>query len=312
MNTAIQLKKVRKTYGKKIKAVQDLSLTIAEGSIYALLGPNGSGKSTTFRVLTTLASADQGEIHYFGSPKINKQMIGCVAQNSGVDPTATGRENLMLQGRIYGLPKKALKERVNELLTVFHLQEAADRLSKHYSGGMKRKLDLAMGIIHRPKLLFLDEPTTGLDPESRAELWQMIKQLQSDAGMTVLLTTHYMEEADELADRIAFMNEGRIVAEGTPDEMKNKVGGDTITIECREAQVAAQVLAAAYSVQQPEKQDESTLHVVTENGAEKLPNVIRLLEEQHIPVDSIKVSRPDLGDAYLLYTGKILRKDETS
>ncbi|MCM3313965.1 ABC transporter ATP-binding protein [Bacillus sp. FSL K6-6483] len=312
MNAAIQLKKVRKTYGKKIKAVQDLSLTIAEGSIYALLGPNGSGKSTTFRILTTLASADQGEIHYFGSPKINKQMIGCVAQNSGVDPTATGRENLMLQGRIYGLPKKALKERVNELLTVFHLQEAADRLSKHYSGGMKRKLDLAMGIIHRPKLLFLDEPTTGLDPESRAELWQMIKQLQSDAGMTVLLTTHYMEEADELADRIAFMNEGRIVAEGTPDEMKNKVGGDTITIECREAQVAAQVLAAAYSVQQPEKQDESTLHVVTENGAEKLPNVIRLLEEQHIPVDSIKVSRPDLGDAYLLYTGKTLRKDETS
>ncbi|MBX0321335.1 MULTISPECIES: ABC transporter ATP-binding protein [Shouchella] len=312
MNAAIQLKKVRKTYGKKIKAVQDLSLTIAEGSIYALLGPNGSGKSTTFRILTTLASADQGEIHYFGSPKINKQMIGCVAQNSGVDPTATGRENLMLQGRIYGLPKKALKERVNELLTVFHLQEAADRLSKHYSGGMKRKLDLAMGIIHRPKLLFLDEPTTGLDPESRAELWQMIKQLQSDAGMTVLLTTHYMEEADELADRIAFMNEGRIVAEGTPDEMKNKVGGDTITIECREAQVAAQVLAAAYSVQQPEQQDESTLHVVTENGAEKLPNVIRLLEEQHIPVDSIKVSRPDIGDAYLLYTGKTLRKDETS
>lgn len=312
MNAAIQLKKVRKTYGKKIKAVQDLSLTIAEGSIYALLGPNGSGKSTTFRILTTLASADQGEIHYFGSPKINKQTIGCVAQNSGVDPTATGRENLMLQGRIYGLPKKALKQRVNELLAVFHLQEAADRLSKHYSGGMKRKLDLAMGIIHRPKLLFLDEPTTGLDPESRAELWQMIKQLQSEAGMTVLLTTHYMEEADELADRIAFMNEGRIVAEGTPDEMKNKVGGDTITIESREAQVAAQVLAAAYSVQQPEQQDESTLHVVTENGAEKLPNVIRLLEEQHIPVDSIKVSRPDLGDAYLLYTGKTLRKEETS
>ncbi|MCM3550142.1 multidrug ABC transporter ATP-binding protein [Niallia circulans] len=312
MNAAIQLKKVRKTYGKKIKAVQDLSLTIAEGSIYALLGPNGSGKSTTFRILTTLASADQGEIHYFGSPKINKQMIGCVAQNSGVDPTATGRENLMLQGRIYGLPKRALKQRVNELLAVFHLQEAADRLSKHYSGGMKRKLDLAMGIIHRPKLLFLDEPTTGLDPESRAELWQMIKQLQSDAGMTVLLTTHYMEEADELADRIAFMNEGRIVAEGTPDEMKNKVGGDTITIESREAQVAAQVLAAAYSVQQPEQQDESTLHVVTENGAEKLPHVIRLLEERHIPVDSIKVSRPDLGDAYLLYTGKTLRKEGTS
>lgn len=312
MNAAIQLKKVRKTYGKKRKAIQDLSLTIAEGDIYALLGPNGSGKSTTFRILTTLASADQGEIRYFGSSKINKQTIGCVAQNSGVDPTATGRENLMLQGRIYGLPKKALKERVNELLTVFHLQEAADRLSKHYSGGMKRKLDLAMGIIHRPKLLFLDEPTTGLDPESRAELWQMIKQLQSDAGMTVLLTTHYMEEADELADRIAFMNEGRIVAEGTPDEMKNKVGGDTITIQCREAQVAAQVLAVAYHVQQPETQDEFTLHVVTENGAEKLPNVIRLLEKQHIPVDSIKVSRPDLGDAYLLYTGKTLRKEETS
>lgn len=312
MNAAIQLKKVRKTYGKKRKAIQDLSLKIAEGDIYALLGPNGSGKSTTFRILTTLASADQGEIRYFGSSKINKQTIGCVAQNSGVDPTATGRENLMLQGRIYGLPKKALKERVNELLTVFHLQEAADRLSKHYSGGMKRKLDLAMGIIHRPKLLFLDEPTTGLDPESRAELWQMIKQLQSDAGMTVLLTTHYMEEADELADRIAFMNEGRIVAEGTPEEMKNKVGGDTITIQCREAQVAAQVLAAAYHVQQPETQDELTLHVVTENGAEKLPNVIRLLEKQHIPVDSIKVSRPDLGDAYLLYTGKTLRKEETS
>lgn len=312
MSAAIQLKNVRKTYGKKVTAIQDLSLTIEEGCIYALLGPNGSGKSTTFRILTALAVADQGEIYYFGSRKINKVTIGCVAQNSGVDPTATGRENLMLQGRIYGLRGKELQERVNELLALFHLQEAADRLSRHYSGGMRRKLDLAMGIIHRPRLLFLDEPTTGLDPESRAELWQMIKQLQSDTGMTVLLTTHYMEEADELADQIAFMNEGKIVAIGTPDEMKNKVGGDTITIQCGDSQAAAQVLAAAYDIQQHEQQNDNMLHVVTEHGAEKLPDIMRRLDEQNITVDSITVARPDLGDAYLLYTGKTLRKEGNS
>ncbi|WP_010273095.1 ATP-binding cassette domain-containing protein [Paenibacillus senegalensis] len=312
MNAAVQMVKVKKTYGKNITAIQDLSLIIEEGKIYALLGPNGSGKTTTVRILTTLASADAGEIYYFGSPQINKKMIGCVAQNSGVDPMGTGRENLMLQGRIYGLRGEALRERVHELLTGFHLLKDADRLSKHYSGGMRRKLDLAMGIIHRPRLLFLDEPTTGLDPESRADLWQTIKQLQREHGMTVVLTTHYMEEADELADRIAFMNEGTIVAEGTAEEMKSKVGGDTITIQCREPQIAAQILEPIYPTQQLNHQDDSTLHVITDKGAEKLPDIIRLLEEKHVTVNSIAVARPDLGDVYLLYTGKMLRKDGES
>ncbi|QQK75324.1 ABC transporter ATP-binding protein [Salicibibacter cibarius] len=309
--TAIEMKDVRKTYGKDVVAINDLSLTIEEGTIYALLGPNGSGKTTTIRILTSLAAADAGDIFLFDK-KLNthnmKKWIGCVAQQSGVDPMGTGRENLMLQGRIHGLKGKELKKRVEELLERFHLQKDANRLSMKYSGGMKRKLDLAMGLIHHPKLLFLDEPTTGLDPEAREDLWKTIRQLQSEEGLTVVLTTHYMEEADELSDRVAFMNEGKIVVEGTAEELKNKLGGDTLTIQCTDnaqAERAKEILRALYHV----TSDERTLYVHSEQGAEELPKIFKVLESEQTEVRSAAVSRPALGDVYLIYTGKALSEE---
>ncbi|QQK79289.1 ABC transporter ATP-binding protein [Salicibibacter cibi] len=314
MKTAIEMKGVRKTYGKDVVAIDDLSLTVEEGTIYALLGPNGSGKTTTIRILTSLANADKGNIELFDEKlsthkNFLRKWIGCVAQQSGVDPMGTGRENLMLQGKIHGLKGKALKNRVEEMLTRFHLQKDANRLSMNYSGGMKRKLDLAMGLIHQPKLLFLDEPTTGLDPEAREDLWKTIRQLQQEEGLTVVLTTHYMEEADELSDRVAFMNEGRIVAEGTAEELKNKLGGDTLTIQCTDnaqAVHATEALKKFYQV----TRDERTLNVQSKQGAEELPKILKVLENDQTDVRSAAVSRPALGDVYLMYTGKALREEK--
>ncbi|WP_160112626.1 ABC transporter ATP-binding protein [Salicibibacter kimchii] len=311
MKTAIEMKDVRKTYGKDIVAIDDLSLTVGEGTIYALLGPNGSGKTTTVRVLTSLAVADEGDIFLFGKnlkTNLLRNWVGCVAQASGVDPMGTGRENLMLQGRIHGLKGKDLKNRVEEMLERFNLQKDASRLSMKYSGGMKRKLDLAMGLIHHPKLLFLDEPTTGLDPEAREDLWKTIRQLQTKEGLTVILTTHYMEEADELSDRVAFMNEGRIVAEGTAEELKNKLGGDTLSIQCTnnaQADRAKEILKVFYQV----TRDEDTLYVHSKQGAEELPKILKILESDQTEVRSASVSRPALGDVYLMYTGRALREE---
>ncbi|WP_289890516.1 ABC transporter ATP-binding protein [Virgibacillus pantothenticus] len=306
MKNAVEMKNVMKTYGKNVIALNNLSLIMKEGEISSLLGPNGSGKSTTIRMLTSLAYPDEGEILIFGNKKIDKRLIGCVSQSSGIDSMGTGRENLTLQGRIYGLKGKKLKERVDELLRVFHLQEDADRLSKNYSGGMRRKLDLAMGIIHRPKLLFLDEPTTGLDPEARKELWNTIKRLQHTEGMTVILTTHYMEEADELSDWIAFINDGTIVAEGTAEELKSKVGKDTITITCDKQAQAYSILQASYKT----LEDKDQLLVMVEEGEQKLAGILEKLRGNQINVSSVTVSKPDLGDVYLLYTGKKLSAEE--
>ncbi|NBJ69948.1 MULTISPECIES: ABC transporter ATP-binding protein [Clostridia] len=302
MKHAVEMKNVTKKYKKNVVALNNLTLKLTEGKISSLLGPNGSGKSTTIRMLTSLAYPDEGEILIFGNKKIDKHLIGCVSQSSGVDPMGTGRENLMLQGRIYGLKGKKLKERVDELLRVFHLQEDAGRLSKNYSGGMRRKLDLAMGIIHRPKLLFLDEPTTGLDPEARKELWNTIKRLQHTDGMTVILTTHYMEEADELSDWIAFINDGTIVAEGTAEELKSKVGKDTVTIMCNKQAQAYSILQASYQT----LEDKDQLLVMVEEGEQKLAGILEKLRGNQINVSSVTVSKPDLGDVYLLYTGKKL------
>ena len=204
--------------------------------IYGLLGPNGAGKSTTVKILTSLARPDSGEARVEGvdvlaRPGQVRHMIGVVAQRSGADPTATGRENLILQGRLYGLRGAAVRARADELLAHFGLTEAAGRLVKTYSGGMQRRLDVALGLMHRPAVLFLDEPTTGLDPESRAAMWQEIARLAGGEGMTVLLTTHYLEEADRLAGRLAIVDRGRVVTSGTPDELKGELRGDAVQVE---------------------------------------------------------------------------------
>ena len=238
---AIEARQLVKTYavrGNKhgIRALDGLDISVPRGMIYGLLGPNGAGKSTTVKILTSLARPDSGMarvegIDVLARPGQVRHMIGVVAQRSGADPTATGRENLILQGRLYGLRGGAVRARADELLAHFGLTEAAGRLVKTYSGGMQRRLDVALGLMHRPAVLFLDEPTTGLDPESRAAMWQEIARLAGGEGMTVLLTTHYLEEADRLASRLAIVDRGRVVTSGTPDELKGELRGDAVHVE---------------------------------------------------------------------------------
>jgi ABC-2 type transport system ATP-binding protein len=227
-----------KTYpvpGKKtrLRALDGLDLTVPGGTIFALVGPNGAGKTTTVKILTTLATPDEGKasvegVDVLASPAAARTIIGVVAQRSGADPTATGRENLILQGHLYGLDTRSAKARADELLEHFQLTDAARRFVRTYSGGMQRRLDVALGLMHRPRVLFLDEPTSGLDPESRTAMWQEITRLANDDRMTVLLTTHYLDEADRLADRLAIVDHGRVVTEGEPGQLKAELGATSL------------------------------------------------------------------------------------
>jgi ABC-2 type transport system ATP-binding protein len=233
--TATEIKAVglEKTYPPETKALDGLSLSVPAGTIFGLLGPNGAGKSTTVKILTTLSAPDAGSARVGGFDVINepqkvRSVIGVVAQSSGVDEEATGRENLELQGQLYGVRGQELDERVDELLERFGLADAASRIAKGYSGGMKRRLGITMGLVHRPRVLFLDEPTTGLDPEVRAAMWNEIRELAQGERMTILLTTHYLEEADQLAQALAIVDRGKVVAEGTPEELKRAQGASTL------------------------------------------------------------------------------------
>src|SRR6201996_6544889 len=234
---AIEAHGLVKTYpapGKtRVRALDGLTLSVSQGSIYALVGPNGAGKTTTVKILTTLAIPDQGSaaiegIDVIASPAQARRVIGVVGQRSGADPGATGRENLILQGHLYGMPTRAARARADELLNRFQLTEAAGRFVRTYSGGMQRRLDVALGLVHKPRVLFLDEPTTGLDPESRAAMWDEINTLATADQVTILLTTHYLDEADRLASRLAVVDRGRVVAEGDPDALKRDLGADSL------------------------------------------------------------------------------------
>jgi len=235
---AIEAHGLVKTYpapGKKprIRALAGLDLSVPAGTIYALVGPNGAGKSTTVKILTTLAVPDEGTaivegVDVIASPAQARRVIGVVGQRSGADPGATGRENLILQGHLYGMPGATAKARADELLARFQLTDAAGQFVRTYSGGMQRRLDVALGLVHQPRVLFLDEPTTGLDPESRAALWDEITALATTDLLTVLLTTHYLDEADRLASRLAVVDAGRVVAEGDPQRLKQELGADSL------------------------------------------------------------------------------------
>ncbi|MHB8893542.1 MAG: ABC transporter ATP-binding protein, partial [Candidatus Limnocylindrales bacterium] len=239
MDNAIEARGLVKTYRGDVRALDGVSLAAEAGSVFGLLGPNGAGKSTAVKILTTLSRPDAGEAFVAGhdvlrQPAKVRLAIGCVAQKSGLDLQATGRENLFLQGRVYGMRGSGLRSRAQELIERFGLTDAADRTVKGYSGGMQRKLDVAVGLMHRPRVLFLDEPTTGLDPEARVDMWSEIARLAGDEGLTILMTTHYLEEADGLARRLAIVDRGKVVAEGTPDELKGDLRGDAIVVELEE------------------------------------------------------------------------------
>jgi ABC-2 type transport system ATP-binding protein len=307
-----------KTYPGGVRALDGLSLAVGHGSVFGLLGPNGAGKSTTVRILTTLTRPNSGAAWVGGhdvlrQPDRVRRAIGTVGQRSAVDPSATGRENMILQGRVYGLRGKELSARVDELLARFDLAESADRIVQNWSGGMQRKLDVAMGLLHRPSVLFLDEPTTGLDPEARAGLWGEIRRL-SQEGLSILLTTHYLDEADRLAGRLAIVDKGRIVAEGTPDALKAELRGDAIHVEletpARGAQ-AAGLLAGLAGVGQPTL-DGTTLSARADRAASVVPSVLATLEGAGIGVASVTVARPSLDDVYLRHTGRAFRLQEVS
>jgi ABC-2 type transport system ATP-binding protein len=312
--SAIEAHGLTKTYPGGIRALDGVTFGVRAGTVFGLLGPNGAGKSTTVKILSALSRADSGTGTVAGhdvaqDPDRVRRAIGVVAQRNAVDPEATGRENLVLQGRVHGLAGRALAARVAELLERFSLLDAADRLVRTYSGGMRRRLDVAMGLVHRPRVLFLDEPTTGLDPEARAELWAEIRRLTREDGLTILLTTHYLEEADRLADHLAIVDHGRVVAEGTPDALKASLRGDAVNIElgnAAESERAAAILDGLDGLGRPTIEG-SVLHARADDGAGAVPMVLAALDGAGIPVTSVMVARPSLDDVYLRHTGRAYR-----
>ncbi len=310
MQHAIEATDLVKTYPKEVRALDGLSFAVQPGTVFALLGPNGAGKSTAVKILTTLTQPDSGSASVAGidvvvAPDRVRHTIGVVSQGSGVDIQATGRENLRLQGQIYGMRGSALEQRIDELLTRFGLSDAADRIARGYSGGMQRRLDIAMALVHDPQVLFLDEPTTGLDPEVRADMWEAIGTLSREQGKTVLLTTHYLEEADQLAATVAIVERGRIVAQGSPDALKRELRGDAIQVElAADSNGNVTTALAALGDIREVQVDGRLLRARADDGGRAVPGVLQALESQGIGVSSVTVARPSLDDVYLKHTGR--------
>lgn len=322
-NTIIETKGLRKTFkshqgkGAKaqlVEAVKDINLHVQEGEIFGFLGPNGAGKSTTLRMLTTLIAPTAGQAQVAGCDLLReakqvRKRIGYVSQAGGADTTSTGRENLMLQARLYGLSKEAASKRTDELLITLELSSFADRLVKTYSGGQRRRLDLALGMINSPRLLFLDEPTTGLDPQSRAHLWEEVRKLRA-LGTTIFLTTHYLEEADVLADRLAIMDDGRIVAEGTPNELKQMIAGDVVTLGLETQNGHYQKIQDLFHEQAFVREihpGNGEVQLYVERGEENLAEIIRLIDGAGLRLSKVALTRPSLDDVFLRKTGRSLR-----
>jgi ABC-2 type transport system ATP-binding protein len=312
---AIVVEHVRKRYGD-IEAVADVSFSVRQGEVFGLLGPNGAGKSTTVRILATLTRPDGGRALIAGHDVVRegdavRREIGYVAQNSGVDRYLTGRENLVFQMRAQRMPHRGLRQRADEMLELVGLEDAGNRVLNTYSGGMRRRLDIAMGLVHEPSVLFLDEPTTGLDPEARAVMWAELERLAEQRALTILLTTHYLEEADQLADRLAIVSHGRVVAEGTPEQLKLELRGDSVTVELADGRAEdARAVVAMLDTVHEASLDGSILHARVEHGARALPSILSTLEDSGFAVASATVARPSLDDVYLHHTGRSFRRDD--
>jgi ABC-2 type transport system ATP-binding protein len=296
-----------KEYPGDVRALDGLSFTVEEGTVFGLLGPNGAGKSTAVRILTTLARADEGTAQVAGhdvrrEPDQVRSTIGVVAQRGGADREATARENLRLSGRLHGLRGAELESRIQELLDRFGLADAADRIVRTFSGGMERRLDIGLALVHRPRVLFLDEPTTGLDPEVRADMWQEIERLGRDEGITVLLTTHYLEEADRLAADLAIVDRGRVVAAGSPDALKRELRGDAVQVEL-ESDMNGAGLDRVAGLREVTVEGR-TLRARADDGARAVPAVLATLDSHGVGVASVTVARPSLDDVYLRYAGR--------
>ncbi|MFM7406602.1 MAG: ATP-binding cassette domain-containing protein [Cuspidothrix sp.] len=321
MAAAVFIEHLKKSYGNVV-AVQDVSFEVQPGEIFGLLGPNGAGKTTTLRSLCTLTTPDAGKIEVSGisvldNPKLARQKLGYVAQEVALDKVLTGRELLQLQAALYHLPSKVIKQRINTILDLLGLQEYADKKTGTYSGGLRKRLDLAAGLLHAPDVLVLDEPTVGLDIESRFVVWDFLRKLRT-AGTTVVITSHYLEEVDALADRVAIIDRGLVIANGTPSELKDQVGGDRITLRIREfspseeAETAKNLLAALPFVQEIiiNSAQGNSLNLVVTSQNDTLITIQQTLNNAGLPIFGIAQSRPSLDDVYLAATGKTLMDAE--
>ena len=319
MDSIIEVHNLTKVFDPDIRAVADISFNVERGEVFGFLGPNGAGKSTTIKILTTLLRKTGGTAKIDGidvarDPGAIREIIGYASQDVGVDDDLTGRENLKLQCRFYHVPNGEVESRVDKILKTMDLTEAADRKAGTYSGGMKKRLDLAAALIHEPKLLFLDEPTTGLDPQNRRAVWDYIKSL-NQSGMTIFLTTQYMEEADVLADRLCIIDQGRIVAEGTPASLKAEIGADVVQVSLKEdgepaiRQKAKAAVMGIEGVKEVRDYDE-TIAVFAQGGSSIVPQLVRALDSAGVTITRLTLAGPSLDDVFLKHTGRKMRTEE--
>ena len=312
----IETRQLRRTFKSRrgnVEAVAGVDMCVEAGEIFGFLGPNGAGKTTTLRLLATLLPPTGGEATVAGfdlrrEPEKVRRRIGYVSQAGGTDPAISGRRELVFQARLYGIDPAEARKRADYLLDLLELSAAADRPVGSYSGGQKQRLHIAMGLIHRPSLLFLDEPTTGLDPQARVRIWDEVKRLQ-DNGTTVFLTTHYLEEADALCDRLAIIDHGRIVAEGTPDELKRQIAGDLVTIGLHgDGQEAVRLLQGEPYIREADFA-EGQLRLRVDHGERSMPAILRVLDGAGLELQSLSLTRPSLDDVFLRQTGRSLREE---
>jgi len=305
---AISIEKLAKHFGA-LHAVDGISLTVHEGEIFALLGPNGAGKTTTISMLTGLLAPTSGSANVAGfdvgrEPLRVRQQIGVVFQQPSVDDLLSGRENLEMHALLYNVPAKGRKERIDEMISLVGLTERQHARIKEYSGGMRKRLEIARGILHRPKVLFLDEPTTGLDPQTRQHIWEYIRKMSKLEGTTVVFTTHYLEEAEQFAERVAIIDHGKIIATGKPHELVEELGGDTIILRAKKAkEVAAKIKKMAFA--KSVKVDGEMISAIIANSHKNLPKLLRVLSG----IESIEIRPATLNEVFIKYTGKGIRED---
>jgi ABC-2 type transport system ATP-binding protein len=313
MDHIIETKDLTRRF-EALVAVDSLNIEVDHGEVFGLLGPNGAGKTTTISMLCTILKPTSGTATVNGfdivkQPAQVRKSIGIVFQEPSVDDRLTGRENMAMHANLYGVPSDVARKRIKTLLKLVELDERADNLLRTYSGGMRRRLEIARGLIHYPRVLFLDEPTIGLDPQTREHIWTYIKELSKEEDITIILTTHYMEEADKLCDRIAIIDYGKIVALDAPDKLKESLGEETIAIKTSEAEKLSQLLEKTELVSKTAtSQDELIVHV--NNGHETLPRIVETAANAGIRVNSISLHEPNLGDVFLHYTGRAIREEE--
>jgi ABC-2 type transport system ATP-binding protein len=306
------LRRVFKSHNRIVEAVVGVDLEVRKGEIFGFLGPNGAGKTTTLRMLATLLPPSGGEAMVAGYDLLKQQDkvregIGYVGQAGGSDREIMGRTELVFQGRLYGMSLSAAKKRAAELIEMLELEACADRKVSTYSGGQKRRLDIGLGLVHDPQLLFLDEPTTGLDPQSRARVWDEVRRMH-ERGTTVFLTTHYLDEADALCDRIAIIDHGKIVAEGTPEELKREVAGDLVTVSVIGDQQGAIDLLKGQPFVREASTEDGLVRLYVDHGEAAMPTILRLLDSAGIQLATIGLQRPSLDDVFLRKTGRSLRE----